>query len=137
VLRTLAVKELAEGNAGAVSAMLCELIATGHTSPQWTGLASVLYSLEVVAALFEWLAEGEDVAKAAAHVLTALASNQLFRVAISRPRKIAEDVTVTEEEDQSELMLAEGVRPSAGMPRQGPGSRNLRRLRRRKSGYSR
>jgi len=72
VLRTLAVKELAEGNAGAVSAKLCELIATGHTSPQWTGLASVLYSPEVVAALFEWLAEGEDVVKAAAHVLTAL-----------------------------------------------------------------
>ena len=73
MLRTLAVKELAEGNAAAISAMLCELIATGHASPQWTGLASVLYSPEVVAALFEWLTEGEDVAKAAAHVLTALA----------------------------------------------------------------
>ena len=72
MLRTLAVKELAEDNAAAISAMLCELIATGHTS-QWTGLASVLYSPEVVAALFEWLTEGEDVAKAAAHVLTALA----------------------------------------------------------------
>lgn len=106
VIRNLAVKELAEGNAAAVSATLCELITTGHSSPQWTGLASVLYSPEVVTALFEFLSGGEATAKAAARVLTALISNHFFRVAISQSQKIAEDVTVTEEETQSDLMLA-------------------------------
>lgn len=106
VLKKLAVKELKEGNGLAVSSTLCELITTGHSSPQWKELASALYSPDVISLLFSLLGESESTAKGAARVLISLISNQFFRVSICRVQKAAEDATVTEEEEQPEFLTA-------------------------------
>jgi len=106
VLKRLVVKELKQGNGLAVSSTLCELIATGHSSPQWKELALALYAPDVISLLFSLLGESEATAKAAARVLITLISNQFFRVSICRVQKAAEDATVTEEEEQPEFLTA-------------------------------
>lgn len=105
VLKSLVTEEIRLERGAAVANAVCEVIVTGHSSPQWKELAAAIYCPEVVRTLFALLGDNLQVAKAAARVLVAFISNSFFRVAACRSQKSAEDVTMTEEDEESEFLV--------------------------------
>ena len=106
IIQGLVSQEISQSRCMSVACTLCELISTGNSSQQWKELAPVLYSSEVFTSLFTLFTGKNDAAKAAGRVLVTLISSPFFRVAVCRQQKLSEDMTVTEEEDQSEFLTS-------------------------------